>query len=221
MGMFLSLSGVVGKTQRQVEQSLTNYAKFSGGGLQKETLSNNDNNFCVIKEANNNTTVFYPSGYLEWNKSSQFISKELNAPVFSFHIHDGDLWMYILYFNGEIVDQFNPVPDYWDEDISQEEIASWKGNAEMVAKYIPRITRETIQKYLVRWDLDKEGPKAYDHDQFCCEDWQLIDFMNKIGLSYPLDDNGNPVGSIYKLWTKELQLVSKHTTSKKWWKFWV
>ncbi len=35
---------------------------------------------------NNNTTIFYPYAYLEWDKSSEFISGELNAPVFSFHV---------------------------------------------------------------------------------------------------------------------------------------
>ena len=215
MGMFLSLSGIIGKTQSDVERSLTNYTKFAGGGFQKESLKNEHNNFCVIKETNGNTTIFYPSGYLEWDKSSEFISKELNAPVFSFHIHDGDLWMYVFYVNGKIVDQFNPIPDYWDENINQEEIDSWKGNAETVEEYVPKLKSESIRKYLLRWDLDKEGQKAYDGDQFMNEDWQIIDFMNKISLPYPLDDNGNPLGTVYRLWTKELKLDSKQAPPKK------
>jgi hypothetical protein len=32
--------------------------------------------------------------------------------------------MYILYNNGQIIDQFNPIPDYWDENISDEEMES-------------------------------------------------------------------------------------------------
>ena len=120
MGMFLSLSGIIGKTQNEVEQSLLNYTKLAGGGFQKENLQEVHQNFCVVREVNGNTSVLYPSGYLEWDKSSAFISKELNTTVFSFHIHDADLWMYVLYFNGEIVDQFNPIPDYWDDEISDE-----------------------------------------------------------------------------------------------------
>ncbi len=228
--MFLSLSGVIGKTQTEVEKSLNNYSLSAGGGFQKENLKNEHTNFCVIKEANANTTVFYPSGYLEWDKSSAFISKELNAPVFSFHIHDGDLWMYVLYFNGEIVDQFNPIPDYWDDEISDKEIESWKGSAEIIKKYIPKVDAESIRKYLVRWDLNNEGEKAYDNDQFTNEDWQFIDFMNKIGLPYPIDDAGNAAGPVYRLWTKELKSVpveiskpiteSKAEPAKNWWEFW-
>ena len=135
MGMFLSLSGVIGKTQSEVVASLTNYVKNVDGGLEKDNdLVTNDDNCCVIEEANGNTTIFNPYGYLEWDKSSEFISRELKTPVFSCHIHDGDLWMYVLYHNGEIVDQFNPIPDYWDDNISIEETKSWSGNASEIVK---------------------------------------------------------------------------------------
>jgi len=207
MGMFLSLTSVIGKTQNEVEKSLTNYANSVGGGLEKENLSVENDNCCVIEEANGNTTVFNPYAYLEWDKSSEFISKDLNAPVFSFHIHDGDLWMYVLFVNGEVVDQFNPIPDYWDENIDEEEIESWKGNTAVVTKYITNVKKEDIERYLIRWDLEAEvNEKAYPNDEFTNEDWQLLDFMKRLELPYPLDDNGNPKGQIYKLWTKELPL---------------
>ncbi|MBK7443272.1 MAG: hypothetical protein WBP43_05985 [Chitinophagales bacterium] len=232
MGMFLSLSSVIGKTQNEVCASLTNYAKSVNGGLQQENLTTDNDNCCVIEEGNNNVTVFYPNGYLEWDNSSKFISKELKTSVFSFHIHDGDLWMYVLYSDGEIVDQFNPIPDYWDNDISDEEIESWKGNAFEIAKYIPGLNSKEIENYITRWDLDsEENNKAYPDDEFTNEDWQLLDFMKKLKLPYPLDDNFQPKGQVYKLWTKELPLrpISNSTTSSKtreaninkpWWKLW-
>ncbi len=112
MGMFLSMSGVIGKTKNEVKLSLAKYAGSVGGTFLKENLSIRDSNCCVIEEANGNTTILYPDDFLEWDNSSKFISKDLNAPVFSFHIHDGDLWMYILFVDGINVDQFNPIPDY-------------------------------------------------------------------------------------------------------------
>lgn len=121
---------------------MTNYANSVGGGIQQDNTLNSDNdNCCIIDEANGNTTIFYPDGYLEWDDSSEFISRELNATVFSLHIHDGDLWMYLLYNNGKVVDQFNPVPDYWDENITDEEIESWKGNASIVTNYVSYIAQ--------------------------------------------------------------------------------
>jgi len=228
MGMFLSLSGVIGKTQNQVRNSLTNYVNSVKGGLEVENLTTHDKNCCVIEESNANTTIFY----LEWDKSSEFISRELSAPVFSFHIHDGDLWMYVLYVNGQVVDQFNPIPDYWADNLTDEEIASWKGDASIVTKHIPGLGTTKIDKYLTRWDLDaEENSKAYEDDEFENEDWQLLDFMKKCGLPYPLDDAGNAKGQTYKLWTDELQLTnsaeenSMHGTKtneqvRPWWKFW-
>jgi len=235
MGMFLSLSGIIGKTKNEVLLSLTNFAKSCNGSLEKENLTLENDNCGVVKEANGNTTIYYPNYFLDWDKSSEFISRELNAPVFSFHIHDGDLWMYTLYYDGQIVDQFNPIPDYWSEDISKEEIESWKGNALTITKYIPYVKPKDIENYLVRWDLkNEEELKAYPEDEFVNEDWQLLDFMKKLRFDYPLDENGNAKGETFKMWTKENALVPDPKTlkfdnkenisikisNKPWWKFW-
>lgn len=226
MGTFLAISSVIGKTQSEVVNSLTNYAKSVNGGLQQENNINSDTpNSCIIEELNGNTSIVYPDGYLEWDNSSGAISKDLNAPVFSFHIHDSDLWMYVLYNNGQVVDQFNPIPDYWGENLSDEEINSWKGNVQIIADLIPTIKTADIDRYLVRWNLDEEEPpKAYPTDEFTREDWQLVDFMTKLKLPYPIDDNGN-----YKLWASQLKLVPQQLKTnvepepkagKPWWKFW-
>lgn len=39
MGLFLSLTGVIGKTQQEVANSLARYATNVGGGLEKEVLA--------------------------------------------------------------------------------------------------------------------------------------------------------------------------------------
>lgn len=210
MGNFLALSSIIGKTKNEVITSLTNYAISVNGGLQEESnIDSSTDNCCIIDEENGNVSVFYPNGYLEWDDSSAYLSKELNATVFSFHIHDGDFWMYVLYNNGQKIDQFNPIPDYWDETISDEEMESWKGNANILAHYLKNVKPSDIDKYLVRWDLEEdETEKAYSTDEYGQEEWQLIDFMNKLSLPYPLDDNGNPKGLTFKLWTKQLKLTT-------------
>jgi hypothetical protein len=234
MGMFLSLSGVIGKSHTEVKNSLTKFAKSVGGGLLEETLSTDNYNCCIIDEYDNNTIIIYPNGYIEWDKSSEFISKDLKTTVFSCHIHDGDLWMYVLYNNGKVVDMFNPIPDYWDEDMSDKEIKSWAGSAKIVAQYLSNIKPKDIERYLVRWDLDEENSeKAYENDEFSKEDWQLLDFMRKIGLTYPIKDNGESKGITFKFWTKELRLQVVDSSNKTpnilqklennpkpWWKFW-
>lgn len=231
MGTFLALSSVIGKTKSEVINSLTNYAKSVGGGLQQvENINSDTPNCCIVEEANGNTSVFYPDGYLEWDNTSEFLSKELAAKVFSFHIHDGDLWMYILYHSGKIIDQFNPIPDYWDDNLSEEEINSWKGNAQIIANAFPSLKTSDIDQYLIRWNIDEEEEaKAYPTDEFTKEDWQLVDFMTKLKLPYPVDDNGNPKGETFKLWTSQLKLLTQlpkadlkltNKAQKHWWKFW-
>jgi hypothetical protein len=232
MGIFLSLTSVVGKTQNEVVSSFEKYALSVKGGLAKEKLPVDHENFCLIEEAEGNTTILYPNAYLDWDDASQFISTDLNTPVFSFDIYDGDLWMYVFFVNGQLTDQFNPIPSYWEE-ISEEEQNAWRGNAAAIVKHLTSVRAQDIENYLQWWDLnDDESKKAYPDDEFGQEDWQLLDFMKKLKLPYPFDKDGNPKGSVYKLWTKGLPLntevnlapspapVSRDEVDKPWWKFW-
>ena len=94
--------------------------------------------------------------------------------------------------------------------------------------------KQDFENYLVRWDLDAEEQiKAYPDDEFGQEDWQLLDFMKKLGFPYPIDYEWRPIGDTYRFWTKELPLKSESTNvtngksqpgirdlKKPWWKFW-
>jgi len=232
MGLFLSLSGIIGKSEVEVVDALRKYLKTVDGGLEPANIDNSHQNFCVLQEDSGNITIFYPSYFLKWEQCSNFLSKELRAPVFSLHIYDGDFWTYTLFFDGEIKDKFMPIPDYFDEDISQEEIDSWEGNPQIIVNYVPDLMKENIEKYLVRWDLDQEETKAYEDDEFTnCED-QLFDFMRKLKIPYQLNNNV-PVGKVFRFWSKDLPLTevpigpfivnaqaALPMNSKPWWKFW-
>jgi len=227
MGMFLSMTSVVGKATPEVLESLQRYVQQNGGGLEEARLSVESNHCCVITEANGNPSVFYPHDYLEWDRSTEFISRDLQAPAFSFHIHDGDLWMYSLFVNGSVADQFNPIPGYW-EDISEAEAQRWSGNADIVAQHLRSVSPGSIQRYLVSWEEDAdESDPAYAGDEFGPEAWQLLDFTRKTGLPYPLNEDGTASGTTYRLWTKELRRDSRESATgkavaarKPWWKFW-
>jgi len=137
--------------------------------------------------------VMYPDHFLEWDDASRFLSTSLQKTVFSFHIHDGDLWMYLLFKNGAQVDQFNPRPNYWDEDAnSASDPLTWSGNANVVSQYWPNVRPEQIARYLIQWenDADEESRgKAYPEDEFEIGiDWQMADFMAQIGLVIPADE---------------------------------
>lgn len=206
MGVFLSMSAVMGQSKSKVESCLRGFAKLHSGGLIEKELGYQDADFCVLHESKNGITVVYPDEFMEWEKASRFLSQKLQCPTFSFHIHDGDLWMFRLYNNGVLVDQFNPIPNYWNENIPQTEIEKQKGNPGLIAKLIPSIDEKDIANYLVRWDFEGDPIKAHPEDKFENEDWQVIDFMEKIGLEYPLKDSDKPSGTIYQFWTKWLKL---------------
>ena len=231
MGTFLALSSIVGATESAVEQSLRKYTKSVGGGL--KALDSQDEDIfdtCIIGVADGNTTIYYPDSFTEWDDCAQFLSGDLKTAVFSFHIHDGDLWMYMLYSNGEVADQFNPIPDYWDDDLPEAEINNWKGDPQIIATLVRGINATDIDRYLVRWNpREKKSSKAYPTDLSAREDWQLLDFMDKLDLPYPIDDDGNPKGRIFRIWTKEMASeTERHEKAMKearkifkpWWKFW-
>ena len=199
MGLFLALSGVIGQTQEATIAALKKYAAQSVAKMEPAEYDADDDELCVVAEENGNTTVFFLDGYFGMDQASEFLSEELGAPVFALHIHDGDFWIYTLYHNGQVVDQFNPIPDYWDDDISDEELANFQGDAAIVAKYVPAIQAQDIDKYLVRWDLEAVSPpKAYPTDEFAQEDWQLIDFMKRLQLPYPVADD-LPSGQVFRI----------------------
>lgn len=232
MGLSISLSGIINKSEKEVAIALRNYLESKSGGLELADIDNDNKNFSVIEEANGNTTIFYSAYFFKWDECASYLSEALNTPVFVLQIYDGDFWAYTLFYDGEVKDQFMPIPDYFDENVSDEEINSWKGNVQILIKYVPYLIKEDVEKYLIRWDLEQEEIKAYDDDEFTNCEWQLTDFMKKLRLSYPIDNEGNTTGSVYKFWSTDIPLTDEpigpyivnaqaiKNTNKAWWKFW-
>ena len=203
MGVFLSLSGVIGADSAAVERSMASYVLARGGTFHPDVATPEEPDVAVIAENGLRTSVLYPQHFFEWDDVSRYLSAELRVPVFSLHIHDGDLWMFILFDSGLEVTQFNPIPDYW-EALDPRERARWLGDAEAVAARIPGIAPDSISGYFVEWDDAtlgmEDSPKAYPDDEFSIGNcWQMIDFMRRIGLKYPLSENGPIDGVTYRL----------------------
>lgn len=201
MGEFIAMSGVTGCTRTDVVRSLREFALSKGGLMERALIQGEPFDHLVISGAENGpVTVVYPHDFFGWDEASSFLSASLGSSVLSLHIHDGDLWMYVLFVNGEEVDHFNPIPDYWSEELSPEERSLWAGDAELVATVWKGVDAPSIEKYLVTWDLDDDEPgKAYESDKFGFNDcWQLTDYMQKLGLSYPIDDKGEIHGVCFR-----------------------
>jgi hypothetical protein len=201
MGLFLAMSGVANASRTAVEEALRAYATEGGGTLEAVDPSTDLSDALLIAESGSHVTVLYPSDFMKWDAASEHLSTALGTSVFSLHVHDEDLWMYVLFSKGEQVDQFNPIPDYWHKKMPKRDKQVWAGNAAVVARHWPGVVAETIGNYLFEWDRDEEdSDNAYDDDQFPYNDcWQVTDFMGRLGLVYPIDDEGNTNAFTYRL----------------------
>ena len=225
----MSLSGVIGVSNESIEVAMNDYLSQNKGWMEfcdAATLEYPETG--VITNDLPNTTIVYPGDFMEWDELSCFLSEKLNVPVFSFHIHDGDFWMYTLFKGGKEVDKFLPVPDYWEE-LDDEEKAEVKGDAERLASLVPNLSVDTVKKYLIEWDINCLGEnKAYPDDEFAIGNcWQLCDFMKKAGLENPIDDRDHTISKMFKFIfqkndnAKKYYIQNSKTLSKKpWWKFW-
>jgi hypothetical protein len=203
MGLFLSMGGIIGTGQSTVEELLRQYALRNGGQFEPIPVPTDYSEAMIVDESNGNTTIVYPADFLKWEDVSAYLSRSLTSPVFFFHIHDGDLWMYELFVHGDVLDRFNPIPAYWSDKMSEIEIQSWAGNASVITHWCPDVREESIRRYLVQWDLADQNPrKAYEDDEFGCIDWQIIDFMRKLRLPYPIDGQGKCLGKAFRFLTE-------------------
>ena len=140
----------------------------------------------MLSQSSGGVTVLYPGDFFGLDEATQpRFHSPLGKPTFYFHIHDSDLWMYTLYHEGEVADQFNPIPGYWEE-VDEATGAAWAGNAVAVAKRVLGLEPAQIERYLVTWNLGlrraADSTKAYETDKHCYGDeCQLLDFMLKLG----------------------------------------
>lgn len=238
MGLFLSASGVLSPDGKAVRNAIASYVTSTGGTFEPRAGTTNDRNIGVMQSTKSTTTVLYPDGFTRWDDLSKFLSLELKKPVFSFHIHDGDLWMFVAFADGKEVAWFNPIPDYW-EQIDDAERHRWTGNAQLVASLVPGLAAASIERYFVPWTENAlaADQKSYDDDEFAIGvDWQLTDFMRRLGFAYPLDDSGTPTGETFYLKIRRQRPTSgaastptpqpetpspqPKPSTKPWWQFW-
>ncbi len=142
---------------------------------------------CQYREYANGVSILINEECIGYDDLAEAISSDYGKVVMLLYIYDGDFWAYALFDNGELVDKFNPQPDYFEE-VSEEVIEASKGNADVIAKYF-HVERADIEKYLVRWedDLGDMEDTAYD-DEFGYGEWQMADFMRKLGYPYEFEE---------------------------------
>ena len=140
---------------------------------------------CQLDEQNGGTVILLNENS-NFEGNSQFFkyaSSKTNNAVMALYIYDGDYWGYNLFVNGGEVDKFNPMPDYFNT-VTESEIAEYRGNSDVVSQYF-NINKDSIQNYLIFWTDELTGEElAYENDEFGYVEWQLVDFMEKLGYKY-------------------------------------
>lgn len=189
MGLFLAMSSVVGATRAEVESCVAAYVASRNGLLEVASSELSEDQEARLLETQAGVTFVYPDGFSEWDQLSAQLSVEVGKPVFSFHIHDGDLWMFVLFVDGEETVKFNPIPDYWEE-LEPEERATWLPSPDAVTQHVPGAKSERLAPYLVEWPVDGLPGKAHPEDEFEFIDWQVVDFMRELGFRYPEPGQG-------------------------------
>ncbi|HEY8669148.1 MAG TPA: hypothetical protein VIL86_21035 [Tepidisphaeraceae bacterium] len=184
MGLFLAMSSVVGAKPPEVEACVAKYVASRGGTFERASSGLSEDQEARLLESQGGVTLVYPDRFIEWDELSAKLSADLKKPTFSFHIHDGDLWMFVLFVNGEEAVKFNPIPDYWEE-LKADERAKWLPTPDQVARHVPGVRSERLASYLVEWPEDGLPGKARPEDQFEFIDWQVVDFMRELGFRYP------------------------------------
>jgi len=141
---------------------------------------------CQYVESARGVSILINDGCIGHDSLAKAVSKETGKAFLLLYIYDGDYWGYWLYENGNAIDEFNPIPDYF-EKASEKKIQKVKGNAEIIARYFD-VEKASIEKYLVRWPEEMIGKKAYEDDEFEYGDWQMADFMRKLGYPYEFNE---------------------------------
>ncbi len=81
---------------------------------------------------------------------AQPLSRQLEAPVIAFLNHDSDFICYWLYDKGQLLDEYNSCPGYFDGDVSQEETMA--ADCQVLKKYCRADTPiEALEEILKIW----------------------------------------------------------------------
>lgn len=141
MGLFLQAAVMPGCTEAEVRAIVNTVAeKYTctfdelekGSGEDDIIISDLIPDECQYAESADGVSILFNEDCIGYDSLAKVISKESGKTVLLLYIYDGDYWGYMLYERGEVIDQFNPMPDYFEE-VSEEEIQKSKGNAESIA----------------------------------------------------------------------------------------
>ncbi len=182
MGLFMEAAVIPDSTEEEVRAALSALESRNGqNGMQLETAA------CQIAGQNGGVSVLFNEYCAGYAPLAQALSAQLKGLALFLFIYDDDFWGYYCCENGELLDEFNPMPDYFEE-VSEAERQRVSGSSALLAERF-HVPEADLAGYLVPWDagvlLGPERRKAYETDTYGIGDcWQMADFMDKLGYPY-------------------------------------
>ena len=142
-------------------------------------------------------SLYLPSGSDLW-AIPEAIASALKVPWLDLSINEEAMWSYVLVVDGQTVDDFSTLPQYWDmaEDADADPLAGKFSDPRVLAETW-QVPVERVERYLVNWgmqnDPDDSGvyhtilqDKAYPTDEHPYgECRQMFDFMKALGGKMP------------------------------------
>lgn len=181
MGRFAFISAFVNRDKATVTNALSEYAQ-SCNGIFERGSKDPEIEETIIHGGCDVAAITFGRDAGDPDLITAEIARILDTWGIYFHIHDGDLWLYVLYQSGEEVEEFSVRPEYFGDP----DATTSQAPPQRIFDAFPSADPVKIERYLLPWTPELEGQKANPTDNYEYHDcMQLLDFINALGIQYP------------------------------------
>ena len=150
------------------------------------------------------TTLF--CRWSPWWDLLPFLLHHLSQPLLVFHMYEDDFWQYDLYSNQIMIDSYTASWLFYPPDACPD-LPTCQQKVHTFLRYWPMGQVATLAHYFIPWTQDdypyvRTTPpdKAYPQDTYTRGDaWQVADFMEKVGLIFPIAPSRTLLGETYRV----------------------
>ena len=134
------------------------------GPTQKAVAAALKGRSAIVTRAENGCVIVFDEESDEQNQEviaalGSRLSEELGCPVLAVMNHDDDILWYHLYLNGELADEYDSNPAYFDDEAEPAGPAG--GDAHALCAAFGRSNEEEVGKILRKSTLDEDDEEAY------------------------------------------------------------
>jgi hypothetical protein len=185
VGYFLSVSAFRGTEVGALRDAIAAYAGEHGVSV-APVDGRDDDHRDISLFAGDWAVVLWPEHFNVHDvPACARLSADLGTLVSAIHTFDGDYWVHNVFRDGERLDRFASMPDYFTDTGA----TRWAGDPARVAAAFGRAP-EQVAPYYVHQSVHAEEPagKAFGDDEFDLDNmWVFADLWRRLGIAYPED----------------------------------